>query len=208
MLEQLGRSGNNVDDESAEVWSGEYTVVVPSELKRTIGRFASQFSGYQQQDSQEFMSFILDGIHESIASWDVPFGSKPPSSATFRDITGAQYPEQINGNKTLPPRGKTLLPIFKGGEREPHKELYWHFNRANAVRQGDLKLVRAGKAWELYDLKTDSAEKTNLAAKHPEIIQRLQTAAARATAELGNGEQQGLRVRPVGRATKPTPRIR
>ena len=50
----------------AEVWSGEYTVVVPSELKRLIGRFASQFSGYQQQDSQEFMSFILDGIHEDL----------------------------------------------------------------------------------------------------------------------------------------------
>jgi len=88
-------------------------------------------------------------------------------SATFRDITGAQYPEQINGNKTLPPRGKTLLPIFKGGEREPHKELYWHFNRANAVRQGDLKLVRAGKAWELYDLKTDPTEMNNLAKKQP-----------------------------------------
>ena len=89
-------------------------------------------------------------------------------SATFRDITGAQYPRKINGNQTLPPRGKSLLPIFKGGERDPHKELYWHFNRANAVRQGDLKLVRAGKAWELYDLKADPTETNNLAKKGPE----------------------------------------
>ena len=84
-------------------------------------------------------------------------------SATFQDITGAKYPQKILGNKTKAPIGKSLLPIFKGKEREPHKEIYWHFSRANAVRQGDLKLVRAGKLWELYDLKADPTEMNNLA---------------------------------------------
>ena len=88
-------------------------------------------------------------------------------SATFRDITGAEYPGQINGNKTLPTVGKSLLPIFRGEQREPHEEIYWHFSRANAVRQGNLKLVRAGKAWELYDLKADPTETNNLAKKMP-----------------------------------------
>jgi arylsulfatase len=89
-------------------------------------------------------------------------------SATFRDITGAKYPKEILGNKTKPPLGKSLLPIFKGEVREPHNELYWHFSRANAVRQGDLKVVRAGKSWELYDLKADPSEMNNLAKKMPE----------------------------------------
>ncbi|MCP4848954.1 MAG: arylsulfatase [Verrucomicrobiaceae bacterium] len=89
-------------------------------------------------------------------------------SATFRDITGAKYPKDILGNKTKSPLGKSLLPIFKGEVREPHKEIYWHFSRANAVRQGDLKVVRAGKAWELYDLKADPSEMNNLAKKMPE----------------------------------------
>jgi len=89
-------------------------------------------------------------------------------SATFRDVTGAKYPKEINGNKTKPPLGKSLLPIFKGEVREPHKEIYWHFSRANAVRQGDLKVVRAGKAWELYDLKADPTETNNLAKERPE----------------------------------------
>jgi arylsulfatase A-like enzyme len=89
-------------------------------------------------------------------------------SATFRDITGAKYPKEILGNKTKPPLGKSLLPIFKGKEREHHKEIYWHFSRANAVRQGDLKVVRAGKAWELYDLKADPTETNNLAKERPE----------------------------------------
>ena len=89
-------------------------------------------------------------------------------SATFRDITGAKYPKQILGNRTKPPIGKSLLPVFKGKQREPHAEIYWHFNRANAVRQGDLKVVRAGKDWELYDLKTDPTEMNNLARERPE----------------------------------------
>ena len=84
-------------------------------------------------------------------------------SATFREITGAKYPKEILGKKTKPPPGKSLLPIFKGKERKPHKEIYWRFNRANAVRQGDLKVVRAGKSWELYDLKADPTETKNLA---------------------------------------------
>tara|TARA_B110000008_G_scaffold175516_2_gene175109 strand:- start:7898 stop:9316 length:1419 start_codon:yes stop_codon:yes gene_type:complete len=89
-------------------------------------------------------------------------------SATFRDITGAKYPKQIQDKKTKPPVGKSLLPIFKGDERKPHKEIFWRFNRANAVRQGDLKVVRAGKVWELYNLRADPTEVNNLAEQMPE----------------------------------------
>lgn len=31
-----------------------------------MGRFAPQFSGYQQQDSQELLAFLLDGLHEDL----------------------------------------------------------------------------------------------------------------------------------------------
>ena len=76
-------------------------------------------------------------------------------TATLMDITGAKYPAEIAGNKTKAPVGKSLLPIFKGEQRAGHSEIYWRFGRANAVRQGDLKAIRAGKSWELYDLKAD-----------------------------------------------------
>jgi hypothetical protein len=38
----------------------------PREFKKTIGRFATNFSGYGQQDSQEFLAFLLDGLHEDL----------------------------------------------------------------------------------------------------------------------------------------------
>ena len=31
----------------------------PSEFKKTLGKFAPNFSGYGQQDSQEFLAFLL-----------------------------------------------------------------------------------------------------------------------------------------------------
>ena len=31
-----------------------------------VGRFAPQFSGFQQQDSQELLAFLLDGLHEDL----------------------------------------------------------------------------------------------------------------------------------------------
>lgn len=50
----------------SDMWSGRYRVCVPSTFKRTIGEFSPQFLGYNQQDSQEFLNFLLDGIHEDL----------------------------------------------------------------------------------------------------------------------------------------------
>ncbi|XP_035283172.1 ubiquitin carboxyl-terminal hydrolase 15-like isoform X2 [Anguilla anguilla] len=49
-----------------QVWSGKYSYVTPRSFKTQVGRFAPQFSGYQQQDSQELLAFLLDGLHEDL----------------------------------------------------------------------------------------------------------------------------------------------
>lgn len=38
----------------------------PREFKSELQRFAPQFSGYQQHDSQELVAFLLDGLHEDL----------------------------------------------------------------------------------------------------------------------------------------------
>lgn len=43
--------------------SGSFT---PSAFKRTLGNLQPLFSGYGQQDSQEFLSFLVDALHEDL----------------------------------------------------------------------------------------------------------------------------------------------
>nr|XP_061815787.1 ubiquitin carboxyl-terminal hydrolase 15-like isoform X3 [Nerophis lumbriciformis] len=49
-----------------QLWSSKYSYVTPRPFKTQVGRFAPQFSGYQQQDSHELLAFLLDGLHEDL----------------------------------------------------------------------------------------------------------------------------------------------
>uniref|UniRef100_A0AAQ5WXZ0 Ubiquitin carboxyl-terminal hydrolase n=1 Tax=Amphiprion ocellaris TaxID=80972 RepID=A0AAQ5WXZ0_AMPOC len=49
-----------------QLWTGKYSYVTPRPFKTQVGRFAPQFSGYQQQDSHELLAFLLDGLHEDL----------------------------------------------------------------------------------------------------------------------------------------------
>ncbi|XP_065058789.1 ubiquitin carboxyl-terminal hydrolase 15-like [Rhopilema esculentum] len=49
-----------------QIWSGHHSFVSPRNFKVAVGRFAPQFSGYQQQDSHELLAFLLDGLHEDL----------------------------------------------------------------------------------------------------------------------------------------------
>lgn len=40
--------------------------MAPREFKTALQRFAPQFIGYQQHDSQELLAFLLDGLHEDL----------------------------------------------------------------------------------------------------------------------------------------------
>ena len=50
----------------SEYWSDRYTVVAPKAFKQALGEFQPRFSGYQQHDSSELLSFLLDGLHEDL----------------------------------------------------------------------------------------------------------------------------------------------
>ncbi|XP_049608302.1 ubiquitin carboxyl-terminal hydrolase 11 isoform X2 [Syngnathus scovelli] len=65
----LGMKGEIAEayaDVIKQMWSGHHYSVVPRVFKTKVGHFASQFLGYQQHDSQELLSFLLDGLHEDL----------------------------------------------------------------------------------------------------------------------------------------------
>ncbi|KAK4795653.1 hypothetical protein SAY86_027979 [Trapa natans] len=49
-----------------KLWSAGRTTIAPRAFKGKLGRFAPQFSGYNQHDSQELLAFLLDGLHEDL----------------------------------------------------------------------------------------------------------------------------------------------
>ncbi|XP_065576578.1 ubiquitin carboxyl-terminal hydrolase 15-like [Artemia franciscana] len=48
------------------IWSGQHSSYSPRQFKIQVGRFAPQFSNYLQHDSQELLTFLLDGLHEDL----------------------------------------------------------------------------------------------------------------------------------------------
>lgn len=75
LFEQLGRS-NPLSSEGRmaknygyflkNLWMNSNSPFSPYQLKSCVGKKNPHFSGYQQQDSSEFLCFLLDGIHEDL----------------------------------------------------------------------------------------------------------------------------------------------
>lgn len=95
---------------------------------------------------------------------------------TCCDLAGAVPPDDIDGFSILP----TLLG--RPGQQRRHGYLYWEFHeqgKKQAVRVGHWKGVRLNVARtpdgpiELYDLRADLGETTNVAGEHPEVVRRI-----------------------------------
>ncbi len=61
-----GRLAEAYGDLMEAMWSGNDKVVKPQAMKAEMGRICTQFAGYQQQDSQEFLIYLLDNLHEDL----------------------------------------------------------------------------------------------------------------------------------------------
>jgi arylsulfatase A-like enzyme len=120
--------------------------------------------------------------------------------------------------------GRDIWPLLSGqpGAKTPHESFYYYWNQGlEAVRSGPWKLhlpheyrtlVEPGKDGKpgpykqtttelaLYNVTEDMGESRNLAANHPDIVQRLLAIAEQARADLGDSltNRQGTNRRPAG----------
>lgn len=93
---------------------------------------------------------------------------------TLCDVAGVQPTSGMDGVSILP----TLLG--RTGQKR-HEILYWEFagyGGQQAVRMGDWKGIRrdmqkGNRTLQLYNLAVDLGEKNDIAAKHPEIVERI-----------------------------------
>jgi len=92
---------------------------------------------------------------------------------TAMEIAMLKPSEKIDGISMLP----TLLGRTQTNQ---HAALYWEFHERGfqqAARMDQWKAVRpqAGEPLELYDLKSDLAEKRNVAQEHPDVVAKMES---------------------------------
>lgn len=69
MINPLGTKGNLAQSFSTilhEMWQADMPYLTPLTFRKSICSHAPQFSGSDQHDAQEFLSFLLDGLHEDL----------------------------------------------------------------------------------------------------------------------------------------------
>jgi arylsulfatase len=107
------------------------------------------------------------------------YGFLPDIMATCVDVAQATYPKEYNGNTIVPASGKSLVPLFKGENKQIHDEpIFWEHEGNKAVRLGKYKLVSKWNeeeetTWELYDMETDRTEMNSLANAMPEKVSEM-----------------------------------
>ncbi len=101
---------------------------------------------------------------------------------TAAELAGVKPPGPIDG--------LSMAPLLTGAGAPRREFLYWEQNQfdrktnalrpdrlVQAVRMGDWKAVRLkpGAPLELYNLRDDPSETTDVAARHPEIVGKIET---------------------------------
>ncbi|KAK2714314.1 hypothetical protein QYM36_008768 [Artemia franciscana] len=61
-----GNFAEGFADLSQSVWSGNLNSIVPTNFKKLVNAYRPDFRGNDQQDSDEFLVFLLDALHEDL----------------------------------------------------------------------------------------------------------------------------------------------
>ncbi len=93
---------------------------------------------------------------------------------TLLDAAGDHAPARWKGVSAPHRPGKSLVPVLTGEADVHHRTIWWLHEGNRALRMGNWKIVAAKDApWELYDLTSDTSETDNLAAKHPDRLEKM-----------------------------------
>lgn len=97
-----------------------------------------------------------------------PFWS-PDLLVASAHLAGAELPRGVVFD------GKNPLPLLTMDALSAHESFYFAFRNHAALRQGDWKIVREkpNQPWQLFNLSDDLRERSDVAAKHPEVLTTL-----------------------------------
>ena len=93
---------------------------------------------------------------------------------TCLEAAGVAYPRTFKEREIQPVEGVSLLQAMQGTARSERGPLFWEHEGSRAVRVGQWKLVASrGQPWQLFDMKADRTELTDLASEEPERVRAM-----------------------------------
>ncbi len=93
---------------------------------------------------------------------------------TFAEIAGAKLPDTFPGREPTPLAGISLAPIIAGSDTTSRPPIHLLYSTDRGLRDGEWKLVSfQSHPWELYHVSTDRTELHDVAAQHPDIVERM-----------------------------------
>ncbi len=111
--------------------------------------------------------------------------------------------------------GASMLPVFEGRPIQRSEPLYWRNHLAPAkykvaLRIGDWKIIGNNDltSFELYNIKDDWRETTDLSAKHPKEFAKLKAALIEQDAEVKAEGPDWWKNKPARKPKKPAPKPR
>ena len=116
-----------------------------------------------------------DGIERS-DRWVQPYAHVMDIMATCADVAGVHYPTTYQGRTIKPLRGQSLMPLLAGDSLpDTSRPLYWEHFGNQAMRQGPWKIISHGPEyrWSLFNMNDDPTELHDVAADHPDVLQRM-----------------------------------
>jgi arylsulfatase A-like enzyme len=115
-----------------------------------------------------------NGLKTNPGGITTEFGHVMDVVPTFLELAGLEYPQEFNGNKIIPYSGKSMVPIFQNKVSAPRDLVFWEYSKTKAIRDGDWKMsARKGKEWELFNMKDNRTETTDLSEKYPERVKEM-----------------------------------
>ncbi|CAF5195078.1 unnamed protein product [Rotaria magnacalcarata] len=95
----------------AKLWGNVRGPLAPFELRGSVAKFgSSRFTDFQQHDSQEFLSFLLDGLHEDLNRvHDKPYVElKDSDDRSDEDVAHEHWSNHIARNSSI------IVDLFHG----------------------------------------------------------------------------------------------
>lgn len=139
----------------------------------------------------KYPSLIKAGSHTqaSIVNADI--------APTLLELAGVKTPSDM--------QGKSFVPVLKSSKKEHRKKIFYHYfeNGEHAVsphfgvKEGRYKLIRFYKrveSWELFDLKADPQELTNVYddPKYQRIVKKMKKTLAKQIKEFDDKEAEEI----------------